>query len=50
MKKYTTIINGNEKIERHENKLDAIFNAWEMKMKGNIVKVVNDETCEVIYK
>ena len=47
--KFTTVIN-NYKIERYENKLDAILNAWELKMSGNTVKVVDDETCEVIYR
>lgn len=49
MKKFTTVIN-NEKIERHENELDAIFNAWEEKMQGKTVRVINDETCKIIYK
>jgi hypothetical protein len=49
MKKFTVVIK-NEKIERHENQLAAIFSAWEQKMKGKQVKVVDDETCKTIYK
>jgi hypothetical protein len=48
--KYTTVINGNEKIVKHENKLDAIIKAWETKMTGNTVKVIDDETCKTIYR
>ena len=53
MKKFTNVIygaNGAEKIERHENELDAVLSAWEQKMSGKTVKVVNDETCETIYR
>jgi hypothetical protein len=49
MKKYTTVINGT-KIERHECEIDAIINAWEEKMNGNTVKVVDDENCKVVYR
>ena len=52
MKKFTVVIwNGEtpEKIERHESQLNAVMSAWEAKMVGKIVKVVNDD-CETIYQ
>ena len=52
MKKFTVVIwNGEtpEKIERHENQLSAVMSAWEAKMVGKRVKVVNDD-CETIYQ
>ena len=52
MKKFTVVIwNGEtpEKIERHESKLNAVMSAWEAKMVGKRVKVVNDD-CETIYQ
>ena len=52
MKKLTVVIGTQErveKIERKENALDAIISAWESKMQGKKVKVVNDN-CETIYR
>lgn len=47
MKKYTVLC-GN-KIIRCETKVEAIIKAWEHKMQGYTVKVVDDATCELIY-
>lgn len=53
MKKYTTVIwrnDGTKMIMRHESKVEAFISANDEKMKGNLVEVVEDETCRVIYK
>jgi hypothetical protein len=49
---YTMVVfeNGRAtKLERFELAARAIITAWEFKMQGKTVKVVNDETCETIY-
>jgi hypothetical protein len=53
MKKYTTVIwnkDNTAKIMRHESKVEAFVTANDEKMKGNRAQVVNDFTCEIIYK
>lgn len=53
MKNYTMVVSENgraNKIRRFESSTSAIITAWEEKMMGRTVKVVDDETCEIIYK
>ena len=53
MKKYTTVIwnkDNIKKIIRNESKPEAFIIANEEKLKGNRVEVVDDFTCEIIYK
>lgn len=38
------------KLERFETATRAIIAAWEEKMQGKTARVVDDETCETIYK
>ena len=51
--KYTMVVSENgraSKLERFESATRAIITAWEEKMQGRTVKVVDDKTCEIIYK
>ena len=52
MKNYTTLVKTNgiaTKIIKSETEVEAIISAWEEKMNGNTVTVLDEKKFEIIY-
>lgn len=53
MERYTVLIKNNgkaEKIVETQTKIDAVITAWDAKMNGRSVIVVDGNTLEIVYR